>query len=385
LVVAGLWEYSQLARARRRIPIRIHVNGTRGKSSVTRLLAAALAEAGIPTFAKTTGTQPRMIFPDGRELPVFRPANANIIEQEKILRIAAASEAQAIVIECMALQPLLQSVSELKIIQSTHTLITNARPDHLDVMGPTARDVATALAGMLSVGGKVFTCESDNVDVLLEACEDRGSVLVRVDSAGVDAVSADELAQFRYTEHAENVALVLSICADFGISRQVALAGMFRALPDPGAMTAHHLDGFGRSLVFYNGFAANDPVSTGQVWRLACDQQAARPTKIAIFNCRSDRPERSAQLAEALATWPSPDWIVLMGTDTQLFARQASRAGVDMKTLVSVEGQRVEEIFERLVEISGRSAMLMGMGNIGGSGLDLAQLFKDRAAHQEPS
>ncbi len=62
-------------RALNRIPIRIHVNGTRGKSSVTRLIAAGLRAGGIRTCAKTTGTLPRMIMPDGTEYPVFRPAS----------------------------------------------------------------------------------------------------------------------------------------------------------------------------------------------------------------------------------------------------------------------------------------------------------------------
>ena len=44
-----------------KIPIRIHVNGTRGKSSVTRLIAAGLRAGGKRTFAKTTGTAPRVI------------------------------------------------------------------------------------------------------------------------------------------------------------------------------------------------------------------------------------------------------------------------------------------------------------------------------------
>src|SRR5687767_9147499 len=68
-----------------RIPIRIHVNGTRGKSSVTRLIAAGLREGGIITCAKTTGTLARMIFPDGREVPVFRPSRPNVIEQIRIV------------------------------------------------------------------------------------------------------------------------------------------------------------------------------------------------------------------------------------------------------------------------------------------------------------
>src|SRR5512134_2019926 len=104
----------------RRIPVRIHVNGTRGKSSVTRLIAAGLREAGIVTCAKTTGTLPRMILPDGSEYPVFRPSSPNIIEQVRIVSTAAAYRAQALVLECMALQPHLQSLSEFKMVRATH-------------------------------------------------------------------------------------------------------------------------------------------------------------------------------------------------------------------------------------------------------------------------
>ena len=40
---------------------RIHVNGIRGKSSVTRLIAAALREGKVKTLGKTTGTAARTI------------------------------------------------------------------------------------------------------------------------------------------------------------------------------------------------------------------------------------------------------------------------------------------------------------------------------------
>lgn len=378
LVGAGVWEYASLCLARRHIPIRIHVNGTRGKSSVTRLIAAALREAGVPTFAKTTGTLPRMILLDGSELPVVRLSKANIIEQQRVMRMAAGAGARALVVECMALQPLLQSVSELKIVRSTHTVITNARPDHLDVMGPGPRDVALALSGMICVNGQVFTAEREHLDVLRVATEDRGSRLIPTTDEQIGAVSASDLASFRYTEHAENIALALNVCASLGIDRDVALRGMHKASPDPGAMTAHRLEYFGRRILFYNGFAANDPVSTGRLWRLALEQSPNYETKIAVFNCRSDRGDRSAQLAEALVEWPPPDWVVLMGTGTQIFARFAVREGLDPARLVFVEGLRVDEIFERLLELSGTSAMIMGMGNIGGQGLDVARLFKNR-------
>ena len=48
-----------------KIPTRIHVNGARGKSSVTRLIAAGLRAGGVSTMAKTTGSAPRIIDKNG--------------------------------------------------------------------------------------------------------------------------------------------------------------------------------------------------------------------------------------------------------------------------------------------------------------------------------
>ena len=61
------------------IPIRIHVNGTRGKSSVTRLIGAALREGRIKTIIKVTGTYPRLVLEDGTEIEIYRKTEPNNI------------------------------------------------------------------------------------------------------------------------------------------------------------------------------------------------------------------------------------------------------------------------------------------------------------------
>lgn len=383
VTAVGAVEFATHRRALQKIPIRVHVNGTRGKSSVTRLIAAGLRQAGIRTCAKTTGTLARMILPDGRELPIYRPAGANIIEQKRIVAAAAEFGAQALVIECMALQPELQAICELKLIRATHGVITNARPDHLDVMGPGAREVALALAGMTPVGGKLFTAEREHLPVLAMACADRKTELVAVGTDEIAKVSPEELARFGYREHADNVALALGVCAALGVERAVALSGMQRAAPDPGALTVHDVDFFGRRLLFYNAFAANDPVSTEQLWELALGGAGDVRSRIAIVNCRADRPERSQQLGQEIARWKAPDHVVLMGSGTYLFARAASKSGYDAARLHFVEGLTVEEIFERIVTLSGKSALLFGMGNIGGQGIELARYFQNRALPEE--
>lgn len=112
LILNWIWEYRRHLRKVKSIPIRIHVNGTRGKSSVTRLIAAGLRAGGIRTIAKTTGTMPRVIMPDGREAAVIRLMGANIIEQKYIFREAEKHDVQAIVIECMAVNPVFQWITE---------------------------------------------------------------------------------------------------------------------------------------------------------------------------------------------------------------------------------------------------------------------------------
>lgn len=362
-----------------KIPVRIHINGTRGKSGVARLIAAGLRAGGMRTFAKTTGTLARAIFPDASEYPIFRPGRTNVIEQVRMIRLAAEQKVDALVIECMALHPSLQSLCELKFVKSTHGVITNARADHLDVMGPTADDVAKAIASTVPVKGKLFTAERKYLPTFREATVDRGSSLVAVGVDDVSEVTRDELEQFSYVAHAENVALALRVCAEFGIDRQTALAGMWAAQPDPGSMTVARLNHGRQRIAFVNGFAANDPESTGHIWNMMLDRHENYQTRIAVINCRHDRRHRSVQLAEAIPGWQPADHFILLGTGTDLFRRVAIEQGLDELAMVSMEDATAEEIAQEVYRRAGESAIVMGMGNTAGPGMRLADHFEQLA------
>ncbi len=377
----GLGALESLFHQRRlhTIPTRIHVNGTRGKSSVTRLIAAGLRSGGVRTCAKTTGTLARMILPDGSEYPVFRPARANVIEQIRIVRAAAENESQAMVMECMALVPYLQWLCEFRLVHATHAVITNARADHLDVMGPTENDVALALLGMVPKNGKLYTAERRHLETFQRVADDRGTELIAVGEDEVNAITPLDLSQFSFIEHAENVALALRVLKDLNVSRNVALQGMWAATPDPGIMTVSEINFFGREIVFVNGFAANDPESTERIWDMACDRYPDVGKRIIIFNCRFDRPDRSKQLAEVCAKWRPADHYILIGSGTYIFAKYATASGLDPRKLVMAEDDSPQEIFEKAVELGGRSAMVMGMMNIGGIGLEIVRYFRNRS------
>src|SRR5262245_18045877 len=105
-------------RALRAIPVRIHVAGTRGKSTTTRLIAAALRAGGRKVVAKTTGSEPRLILPDGREEAWPRRGPASVREQVRFIARAVEIGADTIVAECMAIRPELVLASERHLIQA---------------------------------------------------------------------------------------------------------------------------------------------------------------------------------------------------------------------------------------------------------------------------
>jgi len=352
---------------------------------VTRLIAGALREKGITTCAKTTGTLPRIIFPDGSEYPVFRPSGARLSEQARIISVAADCHAQALVMECMALQPPLQWLSESKLIKATHGVITNARADHLDVMGPQEKDVALALAGTTPVHGRLFTAEKNYLSVFDDACRDRKAQLVTVGENEAEAVRDDEMARFSYMEHKENVALALRVCLDLGIDRETALKGMWKALPDPGATTISHIRFFGRHIYFVNGFSANDPESTERLWNMAIERFPEAEKRIFILNCRLDRPNRSQQFGELCVKWKPADHYILIGTGTYFFARSAISNGLPEGKLLFAENQSESDLFETIVELSGKSSLVVGIVNIKGQGLSLARFFRNRSVLKEAS
>lgn len=348
----ALFEAWWYRRQLEKIPFRIHINGTRGKSSVTRLIAAGLRAGGIRTCAKTTGTLARMIFDDGRELPIFRPDRANVIEQKRIVKTAVAEGAQALVIECMALQPLLQSVCELKLVRSTHGVITNARADHLDVMGPTRLDVARALSATVPVGGTLLTAEDrdDSLQVMSAACQDRGTSMRNITSADSATITPEELAQFSYLEHAENVALSLALCEQIGIDRAVALQGMWAAEPDPGAMRVHQQTVRGDSWHFVNAFAANDPESTTRIWDAAYDYFPGVQRRVLVMNCRVDRIDRSLTMADSCVHWQKYDRVVIIGSGTDVFLRRLLKGGIDQNKILCLGNATGDEVVTMLLE-----------------------------------
>ncbi len=381
LVIYYVWEYQKHQSLIKQIPIRIHVNGTRGKSSVTRLIYAGLKEGKIKVIAKTTGSQARLISEQG-EIPIPRLHNkANIIEQLWVVQQAVQQKAQALVVECMALQPELQSLSELKIIQSTHGVLTNIREDHLDVMGPTERDVGLALLGTVPKSAVLISAELDYQSMIESCAKDRNTSYISVTHEDIAQIDQGILDRFPYQEHASNIALALLVCENMGVPREVALTGMIQSPPDIGVLKSfkyiHPHDQ--RELEFISAFAANDPESTGLIWENQQKRKSDQTSTMILINCRADRIDRTIQLAQASQKWTKADYYIALGIGGLRFKEILIDLGMITEQEIWVEENEcvlmtlIDHVFER---IKSKKLMLLGIGNIKGIGLELIDFFE---------
>ena len=355
--------------------IRIHVNGSRGKSSVTRLIAAGLREGGIRTFAKTTGTMPRMIFPDGFEEPVDRKGSANIIEQKRIIRTAIKKNSEAIVFECMSLKPELQFIEANKLINPNFYVITNVRSDHLDVMGPTISDSANYMVASVPKSAVLFTAENQILPEIRYKTRKNGIKMVFADA---DGVKDNEMENFDYVEHKENVALALSVIEHLGVDRNVALKGMYDMKPDPGALRIYKINDFGKEIHFINAMAANDPDSTKLIWDRMKEGYNYR---FILINCRADRIGRSKQLAELCAQELLADKYILTGSLTKVFRKRALSVGINKEKILELNGRNPSDIYREVLTISRDGTLIFAIGNIVIFGYKIVDFFASKAVY----
>jgi poly-gamma-glutamate synthase PgsB/CapB len=378
-VIAGAIEFARHQKRIYSIPIRIHINGTRGKSSVTRLIGAGLREAGIPAIVKVTGTFPRLILEDGTETYIHRKSSANIIEQLAIVKFAAQRKAQALVMECMALQPQYQTITEKKMIHSNIGIITNVRLDHVDVMGHTLPEIAKTLGRTIPARAHFFTAENVIHGVLKKIADRRKTVSHFVDAGDV---GPEEMKGFGYIEHRENVALALAVCQHLNIDRKTALKGMYKAVPDAGALRCYTVEAFKKQLLFYNAFAANDPDSTLMIWRKIRDEIGFEGIRIVLLNTRQDRLDRARQLAELTGRQLAGemDYLILIGQSTEVVENLTVDFGLPKNKLINLGWTTPAKVFEQVLSITDRKSTIVAIGNMGGMGAETAEYFEHRSA-----
>ena len=350
-----------------KIPIRVNINGIRGKSTVTRLITSILTEAGYKTVGKTTGNAARMIywFQDDEDIIVRQPQGANIGEQLKVLQKAADLNAEALVCECMAVNPDYQKVFQFRMLEANIVVIVNVLEDHLDVMGPTLDQIAQAFGATIPYNGFLITIDCAYTNYFKQIAKERNTKVIIADNS---KITDEYLAKFDYMIFPDNASLALAVGEALGIDEETCFKGMLSAHPDPGAMRITRIGDENLNCTFVNGFAANDPQSTVNIWERVKELEYNTEDPIVIMNCREDRVDRTEIFVSDVFPKIQTHTLVAIGEVSEPITTAFNNGQFpNVKNYINLEYAEPDKIMETLNPLL-KDRMVFGVGNIHGQG-----------------
>lgn len=348
-----------------KIERRVHVNGIRGKTSVTRLLAAVLRDSEKKAFGKVTGTNARLINHQGEDTTVTRRGPANVFENVKTIKNHIPEDAHSIVFECMAIKPEYQKFLEEKVINSHVGVITNIREDHMEELGYTLEEIAKSLSGSIPRNGHLVCGESNPKiqEILKEECAKKKTVFV---NALDYKISDNYHKNFPYYEHKENMSIGLAVADIYNIPRNQALAAMKTTRPDSGVLEIKEFSVDNNQVTWCNLFAINDRESTIKNFQDLEKLHNKKQQKkvVAILNNRSDRPDRAQQFIDIVKNDLRVDLVVTFG-DFEKQALRQLKGHKEVLPMASVKDLSGKEILQKIIATTGsQEIMLYGLANI---------------------
>jgi poly-gamma-glutamate synthase PgsB/CapB len=349
------------------IPLRICVTGTRGKSSVTRMLASVLRSHGRSVLAKATGSQARLILPDGTETDIPRRDPASILEQKQLVKKAVELRADCLVSEIMSIQPETHRVEGNHLLKPHIVIVTNVRQDHTDVMGDTDEEIAYAFALTACPNTLVFLSSGIPREPFVRAASG--------DAERVRCISRENFASAAPSlggrEFEENLALVYSVARHLGIPDPTIADGILNTRHDAGRLNIWTYNPPENPCTYYlvNAFAANDPESTARVFSKVRALLPGRATNVVgVMNLRDDRIQRTLQWVAALKG-PASAWfsrLYLTGSYPPAIRRRLPSAHF-------LENPAPEESMRAILSETSEDTIIFGFGNFAGVGKLLAE------------
>jgi len=351
------------------------VTGTRGKSTLTRFIAASLRESGLSVLGKTTGSKAVIILPDGKEEEIPRKGLPTILEEKKVLGQGASLGVKALVTELMSIRPESSFVESQRILRPQILVITNARLDHREEMGRTKPEIALSLASTIPPAATVFLPEEEFYPEFEGAADKVKAKIIRVKKNGTGEWGKSEgISPLFYFE--ENLRLALAVSEHLGVPKEVARRGIIKAEPDFGSLRIWEAElGTPPSpWLLVSAFAANDPESTGLILaRLKERHFLSGKRLVGILNFRQDRGDRTLQWLSALERGYFSGFSKLFSVGAHVHALRMRRRSDLLPSLTPLAAKSAPAVMEKIGEGIPGGAVLVGIGNMAGLGAALVE------------
>ncbi|MCI4444585.1 MAG: poly-gamma-glutamate synthase PgsB [Candidatus Aminicenantes bacterium] len=344
----------------RKVPRRIAVFGIRGKSSITRLIASGLREAGFKVLAKTTGSRPVIIYPDGREKEIRRRGRPTILEQKNLVKEAAKEGVDFLVAEMMSIQPECLRVESQQLLKPQMMVLSNIRPDHIDFLGRNRKEIAISLASAFLQRSCVFIPEEEASTEIEKLAQRAGSDLVKI---GQNSFSEELLSFLPYPEFEPNLRLAIAVLKELGLCEEKIKSGLTRVKPDYGCLRIwkKYFNGGRGFFYFVSLFAANDPQSTEEAMEMIIKKMGwERRLMAGLVALREDRGDRTQQWLDYFLEKRSEengniiknylDLITFVGPGKEFIFRKLRKSQLWSRKLVWLrEGKNPEKCFNQII------------------------------------
>ena len=350
------------------IGVKIHVNGTRGKSSITKYIYAGIKEDHLKVLAKITGEIPTLYKPDGSHSVIKRRGSARVQEQFNILRKAKKEEVDAMVLECMSIDPVLQKL-ESSFYKPCIYVICNIRDDHREKMGDTFEEQLQSICSAIPKNSKVIAGDSDYVETIKKYTKTQNSKFI-------NAISLTEAERnlIPKTAHEINVQLALTACIEAGISRDKAFKGILKQIDSEGS-PLYPISQTQNPQYFLNAFSVNDIASVHEYLEHWTSELKIKEKLTVVFNTRSDRPLRTGLFIDWIKSYDEHIEKVILIGDHKLRAHRLLKAAKQNINTKIIRSTSKHSLNNMILENAANSKLIVGIGNIKGHGYQIINEF----------
>lgn len=319
-----------------------------------------------------------ILYPDGREEEIRRRGLPSVLEQKSILGLGEALKIDTLVSEMMSIRPEAGYVESVQMMKPQILVITNVRLDHTAQMGTSREQIARGYAASIPRGGTVFIPQNEFWPVYSEVAARLKTEVVQVSKDSLECSSSIDQ-EFSSLGWEGNTCLALAVADFLELDRNVSFQGMKKVEPDYGSLRMWKVEGGSppQQLDCVSCFAANDPESTRLVLsKLKREKEFERKKWIGLLNLRKDRGDRTLQWLDTLREGGFPEFrrIYLIGVHASAFKRKFGDSGNALFDVL--RGGQPDKLTSQILQKEGGDCVLVGMGNIGGTGRELVDYWE---------